>query len=188
MNGFTLSDACIDAATEKRALAHAAAGACVTFEGWVRDHNEGRRVQRLDYQAYFPLADREGASILAEATRRFSLRGARAVHRIGRLAVGDLAVWVGASADHRDAAFAACRFIIDQIKRRVPIWKKEHYVDGATGWLHPDNAPATSDRLGVCLDGSSDSSSGAARGRGGDESCCRGGVDPSAYDDLTPNT
>jgi molybdopterin synthase catalytic subunit len=63
------------------------------------------------------------------------------VHRTGALAIGEMAVWVGVSADHRDAAFAACRWIIDEVKRRVPIWKNEHYADGETGWLHPDNTP-----------------------------------------------
>lgn len=182
MNDFTLSHATIDVAAEKRALAHASAGACATFEGWVRDHNQGHRVQYLDYEAYLPLAQDEGTSILAEAIDRFSLRGARAVHRIGHLAVGDLAVWVGTSADHRDAVFAACRFIIDETKRRVPIWKKEHYVDGATGWLHPDNTPVTSDRLAASSEGSRDSSAGATTGRGGDEACSQDGAKPTIYD------
>ena len=60
---------------------------------------------------------------------------------VGALAIGDLAVWVGVSAAHRDAAFAACRFIIDEVKQRVPIWKNEHYASGESGWLHPDNTP-----------------------------------------------
>ena len=63
------------------------------------------------------------------------------LHRTGALAIGDLAVWVGVSADHRDAAFTACRWIIDEVKRRVPIWKNEHYADGESGWLHPDGSP-----------------------------------------------
>jgi molybdopterin synthase catalytic subunit len=63
------------------------------------------------------------------------------VHRIGILDIGDLAVWVGVRAAHREAAFAACRFIIDEVKKRVPIWKNEHYADGESGWLHPDNTP-----------------------------------------------
>ncbi|MGA9342123.1 MAG: molybdenum cofactor biosynthesis protein MoaE, partial [Rhodanobacteraceae bacterium] len=88
----------------------------------------------------------EGNAILVEAVERFALRGARGVHRIGDLAVGELAVWVGVSADHREAAFDACRHVIDEIKRRVPIWKNEHYADGESGWLHPvgvaDERPA----------------------------------------------
>ncbi|HEY6545288.1 MAG TPA: molybdenum cofactor biosynthesis protein MoaE [Dokdonella sp.] len=139
---FELSDGTIGVDARKRVLDDAAAGACVTFEGWVRDHNEGRAVQRLDYQAYAPLAQSEGEAILSEAIATFGLREARCVHRVGALAVGDLAVWVGVSAGHRDAAFAACRWIIDEVKRRVPIWKNEHYADGESGWLHPDGSPA----------------------------------------------
>ncbi len=139
MTCFRLSDAAIDVAAERAALDDAAAGGYVSFEGWVRNHNGGRAVARLDYQAYAPLAENEGEKIFAEAAERFAIRAARGVHRVGGLAICDLAVWIGVSADHRDAAFAACRWIIDEIKRRVPIWKNEHYADGETGWLHPDD-------------------------------------------------
>jgi len=138
---FTLSQAPIDSALLARQLADARAGACVTFEGWVRDHNDGHAVRRLDYQAYAPLAQSEGERIVREAVQRFELIAAECVHRVGALAIGDLAVWVGASSAHRDAAFAGCRFIIDEVKRRVPIWKNEHYASGESGWLHPDNTP-----------------------------------------------
>ena len=141
MKRFALSEAPIDAASEKARLEHPAAGGCVTFEGWVRNHSAARAVTRLDYQAYGSLAESEGAAILDEACTRFELRAARCVHRVGALAIGEMAVWVGASADHRDAAFAACRWIIDEVKRRVPIWKNEHYADGESGWLHPDDTP-----------------------------------------------
>jgi molybdopterin synthase catalytic subunit len=141
MNAFTLTESTIDGVALSRSLADAAAGACVTFEGWVRNRNDGREVQRLDYQAYAPLAQAEGERILAEAARRFGIVAARCAHRTGSLAIGDLAVWVGVSAGHRDAAFAACRYIIDEVKQRVPIWKNEHYADGESGWLHPDNTP-----------------------------------------------
>lgn len=141
---FTLSAAPVDAAALSRELALAHAGACVKFEGWVRDHNAGRAVLRLDYQAYAPLAASEGERILAEAQEKFAIAAARCAHRIGALAIGDLAVWVGVSAAHRGAAFEACRFIIDEVKLRVPIWKNEHYADGESGWLHPDNTPVAS--------------------------------------------
>ena len=141
MNAFTLTESTIDGVALSRSLADAAAGACVTFEGWVRNRNDGREVQRLDYQAYAPLAQAEGERILAEAARRFGIVAARCAHRTGSLAIGDLAVWVGVSAGHRDAAFAACRYIIDEVKQRVPIWKNEHYASGESGWLHPDNTP-----------------------------------------------
>ena len=141
VNRFELSGQPIDSAACARALVDASAGACVTFEGWVRNENAGRAVQRLDYQAYAPLARSEGERILAEAKQRFALLDVACVHRVGALAIGDLAVWVGVSAAHRDAAFAACRYIIDEVKQRVPIWKNEHYADGESGWLHPDNTP-----------------------------------------------
>jgi len=141
MNRFHLDDQPIDSAALGRALTDASAGACVTFEGWVRNENAGRSVQRLDYQAYVPLAQAEGERILDEARQRFALIDAACAHRIGALAIGDLAVWVGVSAAHRDAAFAACRYIIDEVKQRVPIWKNEHYAGGESGWLHPDNTP-----------------------------------------------
>ncbi len=141
MSGFRLSERQIDVAALMRALDDPASGACVSFEGRVRDHNEGRGVRRLDYEAYAALAEAEGSAVVSEALARFEIRTAIAVHRVGELVIGDLAVWVGVAAGHRDAAFAACRWIIDEIKRRVPVWKNEHYADGESGWLHPDNSP-----------------------------------------------
>jgi molybdopterin synthase catalytic subunit len=141
MSRFHLSGQPIDSAALARALTDVSAGACVTFEGWVRNENDGRSVQRLDYQAYGPLAQTEGERILGEAKERFALIDAACAHRVGALAIGDLAVWVGVSAAHREAAFAACRYIIDEVKQRVPIWKNEHYASGESGWLHPDNTP-----------------------------------------------
>lgn len=141
---FRLCDVAFDPGVLSRELANASAGACVTFEGWVRDNNAGRGVRRLDYQAYAPLAESEGQRIIAEAMRQFPIVDVHCVHRVGTLAIGELAVWVGVSAAHRDAAFAACRYVIDEVKKRVPIWKNEHYADGESGWLHPDNTPATS--------------------------------------------
>jgi molybdopterin synthase catalytic subunit len=139
---FALSAQPIDAPALARELADRTAGASVSFEGWVRDHNEGRAVVGLDYQAYVALAQAEGERILAQAKAAFAIVDARCVHRVGALAIGDLAVWVGVSAAHRGAAFDACRFIIDEVKRHVPIWKNEKYADGESGWLHPDNTPA----------------------------------------------
>jgi molybdopterin synthase catalytic subunit len=124
-------------------LLDARAGAYASFEGWVRDHNDGRPVSGLRYEAYPALALREGQRICEEATARFAIARLHCVHRIGDLAIGDLAVWVGVSAAHRDAAFAACRFVIDEVKAHVPIWKHERYRDGDLQWLHPEIAPAT---------------------------------------------
>ncbi|MEO6075367.1 MAG: molybdenum cofactor biosynthesis protein MoaE [Dokdonella sp.] len=140
MSLFRLSAEAIDLETERHAIDHPAAGAFVAFEGCVRDHNDGRRVLALDYQAYARLAEAEGARIVQAAIERYQLRRAAAVHRIGNLVIGDVAVWVGVSASHRGAAFNACRWIIDQIKADVPIWKNEHYADGDSGWLHPDGS------------------------------------------------
>ena len=133
---FSLTDQPIDAAALRAQLAHRAAGACVTFEGWVRDHNDGRSVKALEYEAYPALALSEGEAILSEARERFTMIEAICVHRVGHLEIGEMAVWVGVSAAHRDAAFDACRAIIDQVKARVPIWKKEEYVDGEQGWVN----------------------------------------------------
>ena len=113
------------------------AGAFAGFEGWVRDHHGGRGVLGLRYEAYAALAETEGERILAEAVQRFDIVDAACIHRTGELAIGELAVWVGASAGHRGPAFEACRWIIDEVKSRVPIWKRERYAEGDTDWLHP---------------------------------------------------
>jgi len=112
-----------------------AGGFCV-FEGWIRNQNEGRAVERLEYEVYEPLAISEGEKVIAEAQRLFPHLQASCVHRSGLLEIGDCAVWVGVSSAHRDEAFQACRYIIDQIKVRLPIWKKEHYLDGDSGWVN----------------------------------------------------
>ncbi|MDR3387729.1 MAG: molybdenum cofactor biosynthesis protein MoaE [Rudaea sp.] len=140
MNRFRLSDAPIDITALGRDLASTSAGACVTFEGRVRDHNHGRAVHGLAYQAYAALAEAEGARIVAAAMQQFPIVEAYCVHRVGVLEIGDVAVWVGVSAAHRDAAFAACRHIVDEVKKSVPIWKNERYANGESGWLHPDDS------------------------------------------------
>lgn len=117
-------------------LAHPEAGALATFEGWVRRHNDGWEVTGLEYEAYAELAGSEGRRILEQAVERFDLLGACCVHRVGALGVGDLAVWVGTTAEHRPGALQACAFIIDEIKARVPIWKKEHYASGEAVWVN----------------------------------------------------
>jgi molybdopterin synthase catalytic subunit len=137
MKKFQISEQRIDCDALKQSMQHDQAGAFICFEGWVRNHHDGRRVQALGYQAYTALAEAEGEKILAEARERFGILNAVCVHRIGDLLIGDCAVWVGVTAAHRDAAFAACRFVIDEVKQRVPIWKKEQYEDGSSDWLHP---------------------------------------------------
>ncbi len=110
-------------------------GAVATFSGIVRQHNKDRAVTQLHYQSYKTLAVKEGNKILGEAKEQFNIVSALCVHRVGDLNIGEIAVWVGVNASHRDAAFNACRYVIDEIKTRVPIWKKEIYVDGDSGWL-----------------------------------------------------
>lgn len=138
MSRFALSAGPIDGEALRRALQAQAAGGFCCFEGWVRDHHAGRAVLRLDYEAYDVLASSEGERVVAEACERYAVVGACCVHRTGTLALGEVAVWVGVAAAHRDAAFAACRYIIDEIKHRVPIWKRETYADGESGWIHPE--------------------------------------------------
>ncbi|NZA27515.1 molybdenum cofactor biosynthesis protein MoaE [Luteimonas sp. SJ-92] len=137
MKRFALSEVPIDVEPLHARLRRADAGACSSFEGWVRDHNDGRPVRGLRYEAYAGLAEAEGERILDEAMRRFALVEACCVHRVGELELGELAVWVGVSAAHRAATFDACRFIIDEVKLHVPIWKHERYADGDAQWLHP---------------------------------------------------
>jgi molybdopterin synthase catalytic subunit len=143
---FAIVDAPFDIAPLRARLLRAEAGAYASFEGWVRNHNDGRCALGLRYEAYVALAEAEGAKIVDEASQRFEIADAACVHRVGDLAVGDLAVWVGVSAAHRDAAFAACRWIIDEVKARVPIWKHERYAEGDATWLHPDPEVGASGR------------------------------------------
>lgn len=133
---FRITSDVIDPVARKRELERQAAGACVTFEGWVRDHNEGAAVQALEYEAHQAIAEKEGTRIVEEAMTRFAIVAVHCEHRVGKLGLGDCAVWVGVSAAHRGAAFDACRYVIDETKARVPIWKKEHYASGATGWVN----------------------------------------------------
>ncbi len=136
VNTFQFSPEPIDPSTLRGALADPACGGYASFEGWVRDCNDGRAVQRLEYEAFEALAVKEGERIIAEAIERFGIARAACVHRLGTLRIGEMAVWVGASAPHRHEAFLACRYIIDAVKHRVPVWKKEHYRDGDSDWVN----------------------------------------------------
>lgn len=110
-------------------------GGVVTFAGVVRDTaDDGRPVVGLSYEAFEPMAIAEFERIAAEARERFGDLHVTIVHRVGELSAGDVAVAVIAAAPHRDAAFAACRYCIDELKRRAPIWKKERYADGQAHW------------------------------------------------------
>lgn len=117
-------------------LADERAGALVTFHGIVRNHNEGKSVTALEYEVYEELALKEGQRILQEAVEKFAVHRVECVHRAGNLTVGESAVWVGVLSSHRAEAFDACRFVIDEVKHRLPIWKKEYYSDGDSGWVN----------------------------------------------------
>ena len=106
-----------------------ACGAFVSFEGWVRNHHNARSVSYLLYESYPELAISEGLAVMRQALTDYKIHSAICIHRLGNLQIEDMAVWVGVNAAHRDAAFEACRFVIDDIKVRVPIWKKEFYLD-----------------------------------------------------------
>lgn len=121
------------------------AGAVVLFVGTVRRDNRGREVAELAYEAYAEMAVEELARVGSEARGRFGLDRVDAVHRVGRLVPGDLAVAVAASARHRGPAFEATRWAMEELKRRVPIWKRESYVDGSTEWLG-DGEPGPASR------------------------------------------
>lgn len=135
-DAFHITEQAIDLEQCRHRVLSASCGGYASFEGWVRDHNDGRRVASLEYEAYPALANKEGLRILQEARERFPIEAVAAVHRVGRLALGDVAVWVGVASAHRDAAFSACRFVIDELKHRVPIWKREHYVEGPSEWVN----------------------------------------------------
>jgi adenylyltransferase/sulfurtransferase len=110
-------------------------GAVVVFEGRVRNTNEGKDVLRLEYEAFSELAEQEGTRILKEASKTFPISEAACVHRTGLLELGEVAIRVEVAARHRKEAFEACMFIVDEAKRSVPIWKKEHYAEGASEWI-----------------------------------------------------
>jgi molybdopterin synthase catalytic subunit len=124
-------------------VAHAGAGAVALFLGTVRNSNDGHRVTKLEYEAYAAMARAEMNRIRAEIETEIPGARVAALHRIGELAVGDLAVVCAASAPHRAEAFRACRLLIDRIKERVPIWKREHGPDGPywVGWADARCAP-----------------------------------------------
>jgi molybdopterin synthase catalytic subunit len=116
-------------------------GGVASFLGTVRNHHQGRQVLRLEYSAYQPMAESECARIVAEAEARWD--GSVALqHRIGTLEIGDIAVAIAAASAHRDEAFLACRFVIEEVKQRVPIWKREVYVDGSVEWVGSGDAQA----------------------------------------------
>ena len=119
-------------------------GAVVTFDGCVRNHSHGRRTLYLDYEAYESMALAKIREISAAIHEKFTIHRVAIAHRLGRLLIGETSVFIAVSAPHRPAAFDACRFAIDTLKRTVPIWKKEYFEDGAV-WADGELPPAPPD-------------------------------------------
>jgi len=131
---FEITNQTIDADKLRKELLSSHCGGYSSFEGWVRDHHDGKSVTSLEYTSYEELALKEGNKIIEKALELFDVKDIRCHHRTGHLQIGDMAVYVGVASAHRDAAFLACRYVIDEIKYTVPIWKKEHYTDQSTAW------------------------------------------------------
>jgi molybdopterin synthase catalytic subunit len=131
-----LTEAPLDPAALLAEVVSPAHGATALFVGTVRDVNDGRAVLGIDYTAYAPMAARELDAIAGEVAARHGARVALE-HRVGALVLGEASVAIAAAHVHRAPAFAACREAIEEIKRRVPIWKREHYADGERVWVDP---------------------------------------------------
>ncbi len=122
-------------------VADPGAGASSVFLGTVRHANDGRPVVGIDYQAYSAMAARELQTIVGEAAQRFGTRAIAAEHRVGYLAVGDISIAIAASHERRGPAQDATRYVIEHVKRRLPVWKREHYTDGTREWVDPTRMP-----------------------------------------------
>jgi molybdopterin synthase catalytic subunit len=131
----------IDQAALIRHVRAAEDGAVVTFDGCVRNHSHGRRTLYLDYEAYEAMALAKIREIAGQIHEKFSIHQVAIAHRLGRLEIGETSVFIAVSSAHRPAAFDACRFAIDTLKRTVPIWKKEYFEDGAV-WADGEMPPA----------------------------------------------
>jgi len=110
-------------------------GAIVTFEGRVRNHNDEKKVLKLFYDCYKPMAQKVLEEIREEAFNKYNVKEISVVHRVGEIPIGEIAVWIGVSSAHREEAFEAAKYMIDELKQRVPIWKQETYTDGNKVWV-----------------------------------------------------
>ena len=131
---FRVTNQPIDVNELVRFVTDPEAGAIATFIGTTRNHNEGRRVIGLDYEGYADMAVKELERIGKDAAGQWPIRRMAIVHRLGPVAIGEASVIIAVSASHRDAAFSACRFAIEEIKKTVPIWKKEIF-EGGEVWI-----------------------------------------------------
>ena len=132
----------IDPSALVREVAQPAHGAILLFLGVVRDVNDGRGVTGIEYSAYEAMASRELDSIAVEAAERFASPSVVIEHRLGELALEEASVGIAVAHAHRDEAYALSRWVIEELKHRVPIWKREHYVDGTREWIDPSGAAA----------------------------------------------
>jgi molybdopterin synthase catalytic subunit len=110
-------------------------GVCLLFLGVVRDQNEGRAVSGLEYEAYEGMAERTLAAIASEASRRFGTDRIRVLHRVGKLRVGEVSTAIAVATTHRAEAYEASRYVIEELKQRLPVWKREHYLEGDSHWI-----------------------------------------------------
>ncbi len=140
---FQLLNQPIDPSPYLVQLRHSSNGAFVSFEGWVRDHDDGHAVTGLEYEALAVLCESQAQKIFEEIQDQFGVTNVVCLHRVGRLSIGEMSVWIGVSATHRDEAFKACRYIIDELKKRLPIWKKEIFCDGSSQWVNCQQLQAT---------------------------------------------
>lgn len=129
----------LDAEVVTRQVRHPGNGGVVTFLGTTRNKSDGRRVLYLEYEAYVPMAQRKLAQVVEEARQRFGVPHIAVAHRLGRVEIGEISLVVAVGAPHRREAFAAASYIVDRIKKDVPIWKKEVFEDGAI-WVGSEEA------------------------------------------------
>lgn len=137
---FALSSSPLEEMDLQNGFCDDSAGAKVVFEGRVRDHNKGKSVKALVFEAQESLCRSEICKIFKEVQDKFDVIDARCFHRTGSVDVGQMAVWIGVISAHRDDAFKACQHIIDELKQRLPVWKKEYYSDGESDWIGRDAA------------------------------------------------
>jgi len=138
---YELVRTAIDPAALLRQVRAGQNGAIVTFDGFVRNESHGRATEYLEYEAYEPMALSKMREIGAQIHEKFAIHRIAMVHRLGRMEIGETSVFIAVSAPHRAAAFDACRYAIDVLKRTVPIWKKEYFQDGAI-WSDGEIPPA----------------------------------------------
>jgi molybdopterin synthase catalytic subunit len=152
MSRVAIVERVIDVSSLIAEVAAPSCGATSVFLGSVRETNDGREVSGIEYSAYAAMAERELERIVAEAAARFDVNRLVVEHRVGTLDVGDVSVAIVAAHAHRAQTLDATRYVIEELKRRVPIWKREHYLDGTRQWIDPTASPhpvsATAETLG----------------------------------------